>query len=199
MKAYIRHDKKEILDKFTDLPMAVMSKLSSPISIDMYGSHTQASIYGKKCSVLHIAKGASAPIFLTGPGVNDKYAKHAGIGQYLQGSMTFAKDEDGKKADVYTVKYIINEAAKKDKNKGNTGKKADTCFAEAMAEQKINWIGKMDPNTDEANKLFESLKKEDAANQGQLRLARISGKFSKLWDEIIKLPWKPWKFGVNVF
>ena len=44
-----------------------------------------------------------------------------------------------------------------------------------MAEQKINWIGKMDPNSDEAIKMFEALKKDEVANQAQLRLARITG------------------------
>ena len=45
-----------------------------------------------------------------------------------------------------------------------------------MAEQKINWIGKMDPNSDEAIKMFEALKKDEVANQAQLRLARITGR-----------------------
>ena len=70
----------------------------------------------------------------------------------------------------------MNEAAKKDKNKNSgSGKKNDTNFNEAMTEQKINWVGKLDPNSDEAVKLFETLKKDEAANQAQLRLARIQG------------------------
>ena len=162
-----------------------MSKLSSPISLDIYSSHAQASIYGKKCSVLHIAKGATAPIFLTAPNVNDKYTKHSGIGHYLQGSMTFAKDDDGKRADAYTVKYIINESAKKDKTKNQGSKKSDNGFAEAMAEQKITWIGKMDPNSDESIKLFDLMKKDESANQAQLRLSRISGLFDSIQFSIV--------------
>jgi hypothetical protein len=157
-----------------DLPMAIASKLSSPLTIDIYGSQAQALINGKKCSVLNINKGASMPIFLTSPNVNDKYTKHAGLGQYLQGIITYAKDEAGKKSDVYTIRYVVNEAAKKDKNKNSgSGKKNDTNFNEAMTEQKINWVGKLDPNSDEAIKLFETLKKDETANQAQLRLARI--------------------------
>ena len=53
-----------------------------------------------------------------------------------------------------------------------------------MAEQKINWIGKMDPSSDEALKMFEELKKDEVANQAQLRLARISGK-----QNLGKLQW----------
>jgi len=173
LKAYIRHDKKDILDKMVDLPMAIASKLSSPLSIDIYASQAQALISGKKCSVLNINKGASVPIFLTSPSVNEKYTKHAGVGQYLQGTITFAKDEAGKKSDVYPIRYVLNETAKKDKNK-NSGKKADANFNESMAEQKINWIGKLEPNSEEALTMFEALKKDEIANQAQLRLARIS-------------------------
>ena len=54
-----------------------------------------------------------------------------------------------------------------------------------MAEQKINWIGKLEPNTEEALTMFEALKKDEIANQAQLRLARISGRCSLcsiLWE-----------------
>lgn len=175
IKVFIRHDKKEMLDKMVDLPMTIASKLSSPLTVDIYGSQNQAMISGKKCSNLNINKGASVPIFLTAPSVNEKYTKHAGVGQYLQGSITFAKDEAGKKSDVYTIRYVLNETAKKDKNKNSgSSKKKEENFNEAMAEQKINWIGKLEPNSDEALKLFEALKKDEIANQAQLRLARIS-------------------------
>ena len=72
--------------------------------IDIYASQAQALISGKKCSGLNINKGASVPIFLTSPSVNEKYTKHAGVGQYLQGTITFAKDEAGKKSDVYPIR-----------------------------------------------------------------------------------------------
>jgi len=110
---------------------------------------------------------------LTSPNVNDKYTKHAGLGQYLQGSITYAKDEAGKKSDVYTIRYVLNEAAKKDKNKNSSSGKKNDNFNEAMTEQKINWVGKLDPNSEEAIKLFDTLKTDETANQAQLRLAKI--------------------------
>ena len=157
--------------------MSLSSKLSTPISVDFYTSYTQASIMGKKCSSLTVPQGYTVPIYVTTPSINDKYTKHAVMGQYLQGSVSFAKDEFGKKADTYALKYVLNESAKKDKNKSSS-KKDTPSFAESMAEQKINWIGKMDPNSDEGIKMFEDLKKDEAANQAQLRLARISGMYS---------------------
>jgi tripeptidyl-peptidase-2 len=176
LKAYVRHDKKDVLDKLQDMPMTLMTKLSSPISLDIYNSHPQASLSGKKCSSMSLNKGWICPLYLTAPNVNDKYTKHAGMGQYLQGSLTLAKDEQGKKVNVHTVKYILNESAKKATNdKANKGQKAkEQSLNESLNEAKINWIGKMDPNTDEALKLYESLRKDDSAHQGQLRLARMS-------------------------
>ena len=76
----------------------------------------------------------------------------------------------------HLFRYVLNETAKKDKNK-NSGKKADANFNESMAEQKINWIGKLEPNSEEALTMFEALKKDEIANQAQLRLARISGRY----------------------
>lgn len=171
LKVYVRHDKKEVLDKLTDLPATITSKLNVPINVDIYASHAQASVNGKKWSSMNLAKGASVPVYLTAPNVNEKYTKQAGMGQYLQGTISFAKDDVGKKADAYPLRYILNETVKKDKNKT---KKSESSFAESMAEQKINWVGKMDPTSDDAIKLFEVLKKDESAHQGQLRLARIA-------------------------
>ena len=97
----------------TDLPMTLTSKLSSPISLDFYTSYTQASILGKKCTSFTIQKGYTTPIYVTTPNINEKYTKHAVIGQYLQGSVSFAKDDFSKKADTYTIKFVLNESAKK--------------------------------------------------------------------------------------
>ena len=180
LKVYIRHEKKEILDKLLDLPMTITYKLPTPISVEIYSSHANASVCGKKCSSLNIPRGSSIPIYLTAPNINEKYTKHPVLGQFFQGTMTLANEELGKKADHYVIKCVLNEIAKKDKNKnGNNGKKCETPppnFAESMAEQKINWISKIDPGSDEALKLFEALKIDESASQAQLRLARISGK-----------------------
>ena len=106
----------------------------------------------------------------------------------MSGTITFAKDELGKKADVYPLKFVINEAPKKDKNKnGNNSKKSDTNgFKESMAEAKCAWVAKMDPNSEEAIALYESLLEEGAVNQAAVRLARISGKFLKIFHKKLR-------------
>ena len=52
-------------------------------------------------------------------------------------------------------------------------RKKNDNFNEAMTEQKINWVGKLYPNSEEGIKLFDTLKTDETANQAQLRLAKI--------------------------
>ena len=56
--------------------------------------------------------GNVTPVFVA-PAATEKYCKGANLGQYLQGTATFAKDEVGKKVDVYPFKYILPDAGKK--------------------------------------------------------------------------------------
>ena len=73
--------------------------------------------------------------------------------------------------------YTMGKKIKKDKNKSNNAKKSDNPgFKESIAEQKCAWVAKMDPYSDEAVQLYESLKEEGVVNQSALRLARIAGK-----------------------
>ncbi len=80
---------------------------------------------------------------------SDKQSKGATLGQYLLGTATFAKDEAGKKADVYIFKYMLPESNKK-KDKADKGdkdgkKKSDdvAAFEEALRDCKINWLAKL--------------------------------------------------------
>ena len=103
------------------------------------------------------------PIYVVAPSSNDKHAKNAGLGQYLQGTMTLAKDEFGKKVDVYPVKYILNEPAKREKSnaKKSGGKAAETpTLEETIFEAKINWLAKMDADSDESANLYRKLVEE---------------------------------------
>jgi hypothetical protein len=74
-----------------DLPLMIASKLSSPINLDIYSSFSQASVGGKKCSALSVPPKTTVPIYLAAPSTSDKHTKSAMLGQYLQGTMTFAK------------------------------------------------------------------------------------------------------------
>ncbi|CAB4067190.1 TPP2 [Lepeophtheirus salmonis] len=126
LKAHVRHEKKDVLDKITDLNILLSQKLSSPIMLDVHTSHANASTGGKKSNSFNLAAYRKVPLFIS-PLNSDKYIKNlSGLGQYLSGSMTLSKDEYGKKNAMYTrLKYIIPELPKKDKKSLDCKKSKD--------------------------------------------------------------------------
>ena len=91
LRAHVRHEKREVLEKMMDLPLALGVKLSSAVSLDYYTSFAQASTGGKKASSLTLHPNKTLPIFITAPSWNDKHVKGAMVGQYLRGTMTLSK------------------------------------------------------------------------------------------------------------
>ena len=158
LKAHVRHEKKDVLDKIMDLPLSLGVKLASSVTLDYYLSFQQASTGGKKSNsfVLHPNKAQS--LFVTAASCNDKHAKGAVIGQHLEGTVSLSKDELGKKADTFPVKFMLCEPSKRDKN---SNKKKDTTltasYQESLFEHKANWLAKMDPVTEESKDLYQEL------------------------------------------
>lgn len=62
----------------------------------------------------------------------------------MTGSVSFAKDELGKKVDTYVLKYILPELPKKPSNgvKDKDKTKFDE-YTEALRDLKTNWLGKL--------------------------------------------------------
>ena len=91
LRAHVRHEKREVLDKMLDMPLSLGVRLPSPINLDWYTTFAQASVGGTKGGSMTIHPNKIASIFVTAPASNDKQLKGAMIGQYLQGTMTFSK------------------------------------------------------------------------------------------------------------
>merc|ERR1711936_1020188 len=143
---------------------------------DIYSSHPQAQVAGKKISTLNVSPGRSTPVYIT-PLSSDKHSKGATLGQFLQGTATFAKNEAGKKADVYTFKYIIPEGGKK-KDKGGKDKekkKEDAAaYEEAVRDCKISWLSKLGYQSKEGQDLYTELCTAGVGNITSVHSARLN-------------------------
>lgn len=51
---YVRHKQKYLLEKIFDLPIQMVQNLPDPITLDVYSSHHQATIFEKNSSIFSI-------------------------------------------------------------------------------------------------------------------------------------------------
>lgn len=73
VKMHVRHERRDLLEKITDLPIQLIQKLQNQISLDVYGTHHQATIFGKKVSNFIISPISSLITLHIGSLSNDKY------------------------------------------------------------------------------------------------------------------------------
>jgi tripeptidyl-peptidase-2 len=121
VKLQVRHEKKDLLEKISEATMLVNLKLSSSISLDIYPSYNQAMIQGKKMSPFKMCARTSKPIYVV-PLSNEKMTK-AGIPSncsWLDGTITYSKDEISRKSDCSNFQYILYDAPSTKKSNGNT-------------------------------------------------------------------------------
>jgi len=75
-----------------------------------------------------------------------RISKYTTPGSYLQGTLTFCKDDIGKKVDSHIFKYIISEPTKKNSNSTKSDKEKTTKwdeYNEALRDLKCNWLAKL--------------------------------------------------------
>lgn len=161
LKMHVRHEKKDLLERLIDMPLLLSQKLSSPISLDVYASQSQAIIGGKKMVSASIPPGHILPLYVAPMLHENKISKGATLGSYLQGTVTFCKDEIGKKVDTHPFKYILSEPVKKANNSASKPDKEKTTkwdeYNEALRDLKCTWLAKLEPG-DYANLLYGELK-----------------------------------------
>ncbi len=64
LRLHVRHEKKELLDKLVDLPVLVSQKLATALTLDVYSTHSQAILQGKKLTSMTLQKGLPVPIYI---------------------------------------------------------------------------------------------------------------------------------------
>jgi len=73
IKMHVRHERRELLEKLIDLPVQVVQKLQNPLSLDVYSSHHQATIFGKKSSTFIMTPNSNLNTLNIGSLPNDRY------------------------------------------------------------------------------------------------------------------------------
>ncbi|XP_067010836.2 tripeptidyl-peptidase 2 [Anabrus simplex] len=161
IRMHVRHERKELLDKMTDLTLLLSQKLPATISLDIYASQTQATTQGKKMVGATLPPGHILPFYIA-PLASDKTGKGATVGQFLSGTITYAKDDIGKKVDSYPFKYVLQDPPKKAAAPKVTDPKEKEKtkweeYTEAVRDLKTSWLSKIE-SVEQATTLYDELK-----------------------------------------
>lgn len=60
----VRHEKRELLERLTEMPVLLTQKLSSQITLDVYASQSQAIVGGKKMVAASVPPGHILPLYI---------------------------------------------------------------------------------------------------------------------------------------
>ncbi|KAK5646152.1 hypothetical protein RI129_004616 [Pyrocoelia pectoralis] len=144
IKLQVRHERKDYLDKLTDTCILLNQKLPSTITLDVYSSHSQAIIGDKKAAFGHTLNSCTVPLYISAL-TPDKFSSKANnFAHFLIGTVTYAKDELGKKVDTYPIKYILNENSKKPSKTIDKDKSKNDEYKEALRDLEVAWLAKLD-------------------------------------------------------
>ncbi|CAF4861656.1 unnamed protein product [Pieris macdunnoughi] len=153
----VRHENKSLLERLQDVPLVVQQRLAQPITLDAYCSQSNALTGGKKFTTASLSSGNLMPLYFT-PVPADKISRsNLTVGQTLTGTVTFAKDELGRRVDVYQVQYVLCEAPRRrdnrDKEKDKTKTHED--YLDAVKELSTTWLPKLEG--DKLDQVYEEL------------------------------------------
>ncbi|KAI1307595.1 Tripeptidyl-peptidase 2 [Halotydeus destructor] len=186
LKFHVSHDSSAALEKLNELVVCMTQKLSASVALDVYNSHKEALIDGKKFGDKTLKPNGTCGVFFTSLAA-DKLPKGlpVPVGSYFSGSVSFTKDEVRKKLEAFPFKYVIDtEAAKKSGSKGSGSpvsgsadapsagqiegaETSEEQFAEALKDLKVTWLAKMSGKSSqdlfaELSEAFEKKKKATA-------------------------------------
>lgn len=65
------------------------------------------------------------------------------LAHLLNGTITYSKDEYGKRVDTYPIKYVLNEATKKTSKCSDKDKSKQEEYKEAVRDLKTSWLAKL--------------------------------------------------------
>ncbi|KAL0901074.1 hypothetical protein ABMA27_006396 [Loxostege sticticalis] len=157
LRLNVRHENRSLLEKLQEIPVLMQQRLAQPITLDVYCSQHQATIGGKKFSSASLSNGNIMPLYFTSIPSDKISRSNLTIGHTLSGTVTFAKDELGRKVDTYALQYVVCEPPKrtnsnsKDKDKS----KPHDDYMDAYKELTTNWLAKLEG--DKLEQVYEEL------------------------------------------
>ncbi|KAL4705525.1 hypothetical protein ACJJTC_007749, partial [Scirpophaga incertulas] len=143
LRLNVRHESRSLLEKLLELPVLLQQKLPVPLLLDVYGDHHQALIGGKKLTATTVLSDAPVPVYFAALPPEKLSRNNLTVGQTLTGTVTFAKDELGRKVDIYNLQYIVCEAPKRNSKEKDKPKPNDE-YTDAYKDFLVNWIGKLE-------------------------------------------------------
>lgn len=73
LKLHVRHEKRDLLEKLSDMAVHIYQKLCNTISLDVYLSPSQAMIQGKKIANGFLTPGNNLLPVYVGPAIAEKF------------------------------------------------------------------------------------------------------------------------------
>lgn len=126
--------------------MLLNRKLPNSVSLDVYNSYNQAVIAGKKLVSVAGQKTTSIPFYIS-PFCTDKSKASLLQGNYLVGTISYAKDETGKRVDTYPFKFTPYEPPKKSASKSEKENKTKMEeYLDNLRDMKITLLSKLGNN-----------------------------------------------------
>ena len=72
---HVRHEKKDLLDRLTDMAVLLSVKLTTPINLDVYAHQAQAITGGKKMVTASVPPGHVIPVYISPITNENKWVK----------------------------------------------------------------------------------------------------------------------------
>jgi len=177
----VRHEKRELLDKLSDLSLQVHFKLASDLKLDTFYRYNDALTGSRRAGPTQLRPGIRQPLYVAPLALSNTRTNKLSLaaGQQLVGHLLLVPTRGGsEKAGQFPFRYFVPDVAKKassskvEKEKDKTTKEEE--FQSALKDFKIMWIGKLGSGGgDAASSLLEEL-------LGGERLDRILANGAKL-------------------
>uniref|UniRef100_A0A2P2I7P3 Tripeptidyl-peptidase 2 n=1 Tax=Hirondellea gigas TaxID=1518452 RepID=A0A2P2I7P3_9CRUS len=165
IRQHIRHEKTELLEKLQEMPMTLLTKLNQEVKLETFSTYYNAVTSSKKMSTYLLQSGEILPLFFSIPNLQDKAFKNLNLspGHFLTGTLTFAKEEQARRMDVYPLRIVITEAIGGKKRTPNfieceaqrKEPKTQADYTDALRDLQVNWLTKVD--SEASAKLYEDV------------------------------------------